>query len=439
MSSSEQNCVYCLKGCKTSDSKPYPGSKSKDRIHNRCQIKKTLADRQMKSGSSNRQDTEKTGPDPSDSRTTFKLDDPTSLMNKMIEENEKRQNAAKVDKINKLISERESQAAKEPGPAGFFFDVKAGIAKAHEKRQYLHHRNICEIAPRYNDHGFQEEAIGRSYDHGGKDLNSLGDNSDDEQAATESSSVRPRNVGGKRKDSGGNDGGNMSKKKLANAIKVDDKNPCWFCLSSPNVEKHLIIAIGEHCYLTLAKGGLVDEHYLLIPIDHIQSVNSSENSIELLCELENFKTSLIRYFGSQSKGVVFFERNFRSVHWQIQVVPIILDEIQNLASKIKSISKIHFASADYIDIPKNCSIKDIVPPNSPYLYWQIEPPGQSFVCQIDTKNSIFPIQLPRMVLADEQIMNCRDRIDWKRCSKSKDEYIELVAKIKQGYARFDIT
>ncbi|XP_032360999.1 CWF19-like protein 1 isoform X2 [Etheostoma spectabile] len=30
--------------------------------------------------------------------------------------------------------------------------------------------------------------------------------------------------------------------------------PCWFCLASPQVEKHLVISIGTHCYLALAKG-----------------------------------------------------------------------------------------------------------------------------------------------------------------------------------------
>lgn len=43
---------------------------------------------------------------------------------------------------------------------------------------------------------------------------------------------------------------------------------CWFCLASPDVEKHLIISIGDFCYLALPKGGLVPEHCLIIPIEH---------------------------------------------------------------------------------------------------------------------------------------------------------------------------
>lgn len=438
MSSLAQVCVYCSKECKTSDSKPYPSSKSKERIHNRCQIKKTLANKQKVSNSSDSGVAEREiKVTPGASTFTADLKTPAiSLMEKMIEDNERRQKTAKFDKINKIISEREAQADRDRSSGSFFFDVKAGIAKPHEKRQYLHHRNICEIAPRYNDQGYQEDAIGRAYDSSGKDLNTLGDDSADDDD-DEDGETRQRSVTGKRKASGG--APSSDTKKRSHTIKVDETNPCWFCLSSAKVEKHLIIAIGDHCYLSLAKGGLVDEHFLLIPIEHIESVNSSRNSFELLNELENFKNSLVRYFESQSMGVIFYERNFRSVHWQIQVVPTKLDELDNLALKIKRISKNHFPKSDYLDIPDNCSISDIIPPSAPYLYWQIEPMGQRFICQIEVKNCYFPVQLPRIVLADEQIMRCPDRVDWKRCSKSKDEYIDLVKRIKSNYEKFDIT
>lgn len=47
--------------------------------------------------------------------------------------------------------------------------------------------------------------------------------------------------------------------------------PCWFCLASPEVEKHLVVSVGNHAYLALAKGGLVSEHLLILPITHFQS------------------------------------------------------------------------------------------------------------------------------------------------------------------------
>jgi hypothetical protein len=42
---------------------------------------------------------------------------------------------------------------------------------------------------------------------------------------------------------------------------------CWFCLASPQVKAHMIISISEHCYVALARGGIVDFHVLIVPID----------------------------------------------------------------------------------------------------------------------------------------------------------------------------
>merc|ERR1712223_883439 len=44
--------------------------------------------------------------------------------------------------------------------------------------------------------------------------------------------------------------------------------PCWFCLSSPEVEKHLVVSIGDHAYLALPKGPLNENHLLILPIAH---------------------------------------------------------------------------------------------------------------------------------------------------------------------------
>lgn len=41
---------------------------------------------------------------------------------------------------------------------------------------------------------------------------------------------------------------------------------CWFCLSNPAVETHLIVTVVEDTYLCLAKGGMVDAHLLIVPV-----------------------------------------------------------------------------------------------------------------------------------------------------------------------------
>lgn len=93
---------------------------------------------------------------------------------------------------------------------------------------------------------------------------------------------------------------------------------CWFCLSSPNVESHLITSIGEHCYCALPKGPLVPDHVLILPVEHLPNTLSSPQECEI--ELVTFQNSLRTYFKNKGKEVIFFEWVFiRGTHANLQV------------------------------------------------------------------------------------------------------------------------
>lgn len=72
---------------------------------------------------------------------------------------------------------------------------------------------------------------------------------------------------------------------------------CWFCLSSPSVEKHLVITMGDNFYIALAKGPIDKYHILILSITHIQSV--SLLSEEDFAELEKFKNALRKFYDSE--------------------------------------------------------------------------------------------------------------------------------------------
>lgn len=59
-----------------------------------------------------------------------------------------------------------------------------------------------------------------------------------------------------------------------------DQESCWFCLASAAVEKHLIISIGSESYLALAKGGMVPDHVLILPVGHHQSLPTLPDAVE---------------------------------------------------------------------------------------------------------------------------------------------------------------
>lgn len=93
---------------------------------------------------------------------------------------------------------------------------------------------------------------------------------------------------------------------------------CWFCLSSPNVESHLITSVGEYYYCALAKGPLLPDHVLIMPIEH--TPNTLSLPLECEKELEQLQSSLKAYFKKQGKEVVFFEWVFkRGSHANLQV------------------------------------------------------------------------------------------------------------------------
>lgn len=85
----------------------------------------------------------------------------------------------------------------------------------------------------------------------------------------------------------------------------------------------MIISIGENYYCALAKGPLIDDHVLIIPVEHLPStlLLSAESEVEL----SKFQSSLKMYFKNQGKQVIFFEwASRRTTHANLQVKDVLL-------------------------------------------------------------------------------------------------------------------
>uniref|UniRef100_A0A667YYU3 CWF19-like protein 1 n=1 Tax=Myripristis murdjan TaxID=586833 RepID=A0A667YYU3_9TELE len=178
--------------------------------------------------------------------------------------------------------------------------------------------------------------------------------------------------------------------------------PCWFCLASPQVEKHLVISIGTHCYLALAKGGLTPQHLLILPIGHYQSV--VELSSDVVEEMNRYKAALRSFYKSRGQRCVLFERNYRSQHLQLQKMIIILNFI-------------------YI----------IAPPGTPYFYVELDS-GEKLYYRIQKH---FPLQFGRSVLASEAVLNIPTRADWKECKQSREEEEECSRRLRDEFQPYD--
>ena len=213
-----------------------------------------------------------------------------------------------------------------------------------------------------------------------------------------------------------------------------DPQQCWFCLASPHVEKHLIISIGDHSYLAMAKGGLTQDHLLILPIDHLRSTIELEDQ-SVANELIKFKEALIKYFKSKQQSVVFFERNFKSSHLQIQVVPIPESKGEDLKTVILELTEQR--NLKFKELSDGLELKDVLNPGIPYFYMEL-PNGKLFT-RINTSEGFFPIQLGRELLAHPSVLNCLDRIDWKKCSLSEDQALSVANRIRKEFQSFDFT
>lgn len=207
--------------------------------------------------------------------------------------------------------------------------------------------------------------------------------------------------------------------------------PCWFCLASPQVEKHLVISIGTHCYVALAKGGLTHHHTLILPIGHYQSV--VDLGSDVVEEMEKYKSALRRFYKSRGERCVLFERNYRSQHLQLQVVPVPLDRCTTEDIKEAFMVQAQEQQMELMEIPEHTDLKQIAPPGTPYFYVELDS-GEKLFYRIQKH---FPLQFGREVLASEAVLNIPTRADWKECKQSKEEEEEGCKQLRDDFQPYD--
>ena len=90
------------------------------------------------------------------------------------------------------------------------------------------------------------------------------------------------------------------------------------------IQKHLIIAIGQKCYLCLpAHQSLVEGHCLIVPRTHVPC--STQLDEDVWQEMQIFRRALTRMFESQDADAIFFEtaKNLKKfTHMVIECVPL---------------------------------------------------------------------------------------------------------------------
>lgn len=156
----------------------------------------------------------------------------------------------------------------------------------------------------------------------------------------------------------------------------------------------------------------------------------------LMDEIEKYKLSLTKYFASKNQALIYFERNFRSFHFQLQVVPVPFDVLDSLEENISKISLIK--NVEIKTIPSHMELKDMLSPNIPYFYIEAPTVSLKMFAKINASQG-FPLQFGRELLADPCILNLPSRIDWKKCSLDEQTATQQTKSMRDDFKDFDFT
>eukprot|EP00656_Telonema_subtile_P016331 TRINITY_DN18617_c0_g1_i3.p1 TRINITY_DN18617_c0_g1~~TRINITY_DN18617_c0_g1_i3.p1 ORF type:complete len:301 (-),score=104.28 TRINITY_DN18617_c0_g1_i3:27-929(-) len=197
---------------------------------------------------------------------------------------------------------------------------------------------------------------------------------------------------------------------------------CWFCLSNPQVEEHLIVSVGNLTYLALAKGGLVDDHLLIVPIEHVPCASPIPPEVDQ--EIEKYKQALDKYWQSLGREMVSYERHIvmrNAEHFHIQVVALPKGE----ACKVVSAFRNHRSMLQF----DTCE-EELRPQGQGFA---VEAAGETIIHQ--KSHAQIPLQLGREVLAD--LLKAPHRANWKECAVPQEEEAKLADAFKAAFAKFD--
>ncbi|KAH3763422.1 nuclear protein [Pelomyxa schiedti] len=227
------------------------------------------------------------------------------------------------------------------------------------------------------------------------------------------------------------------------APRVSGNRPtgCWFCLSTPQVETHLIVSVGTQTYLTLAKGGVVPDHTLIIPIAHISNFASAPPAV--VAEMNQYVQALRVLFSKQNKLVVFVERYMSTqspatLHAHVQAIPFPIPQRHSATEFTDTLRH------KFLEMSRNRGVT-VTPlenehdqnPSQSYLTVNLPsttPAGQLFYGEI---TGDFPLQWAREVAVD--ILRTPERYDWKACVVGLEEERFLADSFKNTFATVDFS
>ena len=142
--------------------------------------------------------------------------------------------------------------------------------------------------------------------------------------------------------------------------KKKQKQSCWFCLSNPQIETHLIVSVFDSFYLTIPKGLITSGHLIIVPVLHLNYIDNNT-------ELDGIFDKILNGYKNKDINEFFAWSVFSSDqhHALFQVVP--LKKSDSIIEKLN----LQADSQGLIETPK--SKLD----NNPYIHVKVHLNGSS--------------------------------------------------------------
>lgn len=223
---------------------------------------------------------------------------------------------------------------------------------------------------------------------------------------------------------------------------------CFFCLSNPNIESHMIVAIGKHSYLATAKGPMplpqrpldFSGHAIIIPFDHTPTLHENSEQRE---EMAQFQKTVSKAFHEKSFATIFFQISRpENVHIHTQLIPVRLDGAQEQLEKSlnertrQNNEKAKFNQhLEFTSDP--IAVRDILKTNN-YIKFILSMGDdiKVYAAQLTSEKPV-DLQFPRRVMSFH--LKCPKRTYWDRCKQTKGQETTECQKFKSFYKDYDFT
>ncbi|KAG0643773.1 CwfJ C-terminus 1-domain-containing protein-like protein [Tuber brumale] len=218
---------------------------------------------------------------------------------------------------------------------------------------------------------------------------------------------------------------------------------CFFCLSYPQLEKHLIVSIGNEAYVTTAKGPLTNSttnpstlpfssHVLIIPLTHtptIAAIDDEDSRKSTIEEMTNYRLATEQMLKSRNCGAVTFEvSRANGVHSHWQLIPVPVDKLAAVEEAFKN-----EAEADRIGEFE----KRGVDADSEGDYFRVWISGMDGSLVVSLKEGeYFDLQFGRKVLA--KVMGLKS-VHWRDCAQTFEQEVKDANDFKEAFKPFDFS